>query len=202
MSGFDIEVDDFTWTQEIVSPVVRNRDSDVHTSDIERHELRDTSELRHGHTTRTSTLAIDDTDAFGTDHDGDFTRSDRRRQGNPPSANVHPRSIRLPREDIGGSEEAGRRQRRRRVVEITRTADRTQGTPEHEADPVTHGPGFFLIVRHVHECETHIALDFGQLDLQLLPQLSIESAERFIEQKYSRAQNKSTREGHSLLFTS
>ena len=71
----------------------------------------------------------------------------------------------------------------------------------HDGDAIGHRHRLFLIVRDVDEGRTDVAVDLRELDLQALPQLQVERAERLVEQQNRRSLDEGPRDGDSLLLT-
>ena len=67
-------------------------------------------------------------------------------------------------------------------IEISRRSNLDDSTLLHYRDTIRHDEGFSLIVRHINEGQVHLLLKTLELDLHLLAQLEIQSAQRLIEQ--------------------
>ncbi len=88
----------------------------------------------------------------------------------------------------------------RTLVELPRRRDLLDDALVHDRDPVGHGQGFLLVVRHVDEGRPQLGLDPLQLELHLLPQLDVERPERLVEQERGRAVDERAGEGDALLL--
>ncbi len=71
----------------------------------------------------------------------------------------------------------------------------------HDREPVRHGHGLFLVVRHVDERDADLLLDPFELQLHLLAQLEVERAERFVEQQHLGVVHQRPGERHALLLS-
>ena len=56
-------------------------------------------------------------------------------------------------------------------------------------------------MRDVDECRADVAVDLRELDLQPLPQLEVEGAERLVEQQHRRPLDERPRDRDALLLT-
>ena len=88
----------------------------------------------------------------------------------------------------------------RKLVELLRIAHLLDAALVHDRDRVGHRHGLLLIVRHVQEGETDLALDVLELDLHLTAQLEVERTQGLVEQEERRAVHDGARESHALLL--
>ena len=70
----------------------------------------------------------------------------------------------------------------------------------HDREPVRHGHGLFLVVRHVDERDPDLLLDPLELQLHLLAELQVERAERLVEQEHLGAVHQRSGERDALLL--
>jgi hypothetical protein len=113
----------------------------------------------------------------------------------------HPagRDDRAPQQ-VGHTEEARDEGCGRPLVELDRGPELLDPAPVHHRDRVGHRHRLLLVVRHVHEGQAEIVLQRLQLELQLLPQLEVERAERLVEEQHARRVDQRTGERDALLL--
>ena len=70
----------------------------------------------------------------------------------------------------------------------------------HHGQAVRHRQRFLLVVGDVDERDADVALEVGQIDLEVLAQAGVEGAERLVEQEHLRAQDERPGEGDPLLL--
>ncbi len=93
--------------------------------------------------------------------------------------------------DVGG---------RRLLVDLAGRADLLDPALVHHREAVGHGERLFLVVRHVDEGDPDLLLQGLQLDLERLPELGVERAERLVQQEHRRVEDQSPRERDPLLL--
>src|SRR5919197_1494757 len=81
------------------------------------------------------------------------------------------------------SEEPRHELRGRVLVDILGLADLLDASVTHHGQAVGHGHGLFLIVGDVKERDPDLALDSLQLELHVLAELEIKSAQRLVQQQ-------------------
>src|SRR5216683_4191744 len=78
------------------------------------------------------------------------------------------------RQEIRLAKEGGNEAAARSVVEIFGPPDLRNQPLVHDGDAVGHDEGFFLVVRHVDECDAEISMKAAHLKLQVLAELLVE----------------------------
>ena len=89
---------------------------------------------------------------------------------------------------------------RRSVVEVLRRADLLDPAAVHDRDPVAHRQRLLLVVGHVDERDPDVHLDPLELQLEALPELQVERAQRLVEEEDGRLVDEGTRERDPLLL--
>ena len=85
-------------------------------------------------------------------------------------------------------------------IKLDRVADLHDLAAVHDHDPVGHGQGFFLVVRHVDEGGADPVVNVLQLLLHIDAQLAVERAQRLVEQQHPRREAQRARQCHALLL--
>ena len=70
----------------------------------------------------------------------------------------------------------------------------------HHHDPIGHLHGLLLVVGHDHGGDVHFIVEIAQPGPQLLTDLGIEGAERFIQQQHARLHRKGPGQGNPLAL--
>ena len=91
--------------------------------------------------------------------------------------------------------------RRRRRIQLGRTARFEQASQIHHADAIGHRERFFLIVRDEHGRDVEFTLNLSNRAPQLLADLGIECTEGFVEQQHLRLVRQCARHCNALLLT-
>jgi hypothetical protein len=103
-------------------------------------------------------------------------------------------------EQVADAQEAGDELGARPLVQLLRRTELLDAAGAHDRDPIRHGHGLLLVVRHVDERDADLGLDALQLDLHLLAQLEVERAERLVEEEDPRVVDERPRQGNPLLL--
>src|SRR4029078_13635704 len=69
-----------------------------------------------------------------------------------------------------------------------------------DGDPIAHRERLLLVVRDVHERHPELLLELLELDLQLLPELQVERAERLVQEQRPRCVDDRAGERHALAL--
>ena len=105
-----------------------------------------------------------------------------------------------PEQQIGAAQERRDEPRAGPLIQRARLADFLEPAAVHDADPVRHAEGFFLIVRHEHRRDADGALNLADPAPQLLADLRVERAERLVEQQHARLVSQRACERDALLL--
>src|SRR6185312_11027248 len=103
-------------------------------------------------------------------------------------------------EEVRLADEVGDEPRARPVVDLARRPDLLDCPLRHDGDARGHRHRLLLVMRHVHERGSDVPMDLSKLDLQPMPQLQVECAERLVEQEHSRPVDERPRYCDSLLL--
>src|ERR1700694_3793697 len=96
---------------------------------------------------------------------------------------AHNEADAIPEQDVGDADEPGDELCGRLLVDLHGRTDLLDLSAGHDGDPVAHGQGLFLVVRHVDERDADLLLDLLELDLHLLAQLQVESTKGLVEEQ-------------------
>jgi len=88
----------------------------------------------------------------------------------------------------------------RPLVKVALGADLAHRALVHHHQPVGHGQRLFLVVRDHDGGEAKLALQFADLDTDLLAQLGVEVTKRLVEQQHVGPDGKGTGQRHALLL--
>ena len=86
------------------------------------------------------------------------------------------------------------------LVQLGRRPELLDVPTVHDRDPVRHRHRLLLVVRDVDEGDANVVLDRLQLQLHLLAQLEVESAERLVEEQHPRFVHERPGERDPLLL--
>ena len=103
-------------------------------------------------------------------------------------------------EDVQRADEGGDEARFRPVVDLERRAELLDPALAHHDDPVRHGQGLFLVVRHEDRGDAERALQRLQLVAQRHADLGVERRERLVEQQQLRLGGERAGQGDALLL--
>ena len=103
-------------------------------------------------------------------------------------------------EQIGHAEEVGDVGGGRPLVDLDGRTDLGDLTAVHHGQAVRHRQRLLLVVRDVEERDADIALQRGEVALEVLAQLGVERAEWLVEQEHLRLQHERPGQGHALLL--
>ena len=71
----------------------------------------------------------------------------------------------------------------------------------HDRDAVRHGERLLLVVGHVDERDPDLALQRGEIGLEVLAQLGVERSEWLVEEEHGRRQHEGAGQGDPLLLS-
>ena len=119
-----------------------------------------------------------------------------------PATAIRPPGLTIALEEVHArrADEAGDEGVVRILVEIDRRADLLDAAGAQHHDPVGHGQGLGLIVRHVDHGVAEHLVQLRQLDAHLHAQLGIEIAERLVEQEHLRVAHDGAADGDALAL--
>ena len=103
-------------------------------------------------------------------------------------------------EQVRDAEEVRDVSRSRLLVDLAGGPDLLDPALAHHREAVGHREGLFLVVRDVDEGHPDLLLQGLELDLERLPELGVERAERLVQKKHGRVEDQSPRERHPLLL--
>ena len=69
-----------------------------------------------------------------------------------------------------------------------------------QGNTVAHGQGFLLVMSHVDHGETELVAELADLQLQGIPQVAVERAERLVHEEQAWPTDDGTRESNALLL--
>src|SRR5205809_158742 len=87
------------------------------------------------------------------------------------------------------------------LVHLCRSSDLLDPPLVEDRDAIGHRQRLLLIVRDVDERHAELLLDLLELDLQLLPELQVEGAERLVQEERPRLVDDRPRQSDSLALT-
>ena len=90
------------------------------------------------------------------------------------------------------------KQRLRSCIDLARRTDLLYPSMVHDDDPVGEHHGFLLVVRYIYKRYPERSPQMLELGLQILPQLQIQCAKRFIQQQHLRFVGNGAGDGHAL----
>ena len=101
---------------------------------------------------------------------------------------------------VGQPDEARHERSRWMLVDLLWRAALLDQAALHHRDPVGHRERLLLVMCHVQERDSDLALNALQLPLHLLSQFQVERAERLVQEQRLRAVHERPRQRHALLL--